>query len=290
MKTLNEQIDRIKSVMGLISEQGRIPGQIGDGRTKFENCRGIKAGSRRDRKAGTSDETEVTWTKRAQKEAERYLRKEEEAELKAFNKQTGLNLDKEYYTVLRDDSQKVNAYNNTKRYNLIFDESGKPFTKNMTQKIANDIESLFVDGSVWYFYWRDVFGNKTPSIMDIYNYVQNLGGKKAYINLVNSNYNVKDYRQKFYDAVELAENELKSKFPFQKPSGPTPFYIMWFEGKDKKFRYFNSYEEWNLSIQIMEEEGNRPTSGPETNGTNSVGSASFSMKPSQGTATPQLLK
>jgi len=152
-KKLDEQLERIKQVMGLIMEQGRIPGQIGDGRTKFENCRGIKAGSWRDRKAGSSDESGPSWSRRAQKQLEKQIRKEEEAELKNFNKQNGLNLDMEYYTVLKDDSEKVNSYNNTKRYDILFDESGKPFTKNMTQSKANDIERLFTDGggSVWYF-------------------------------------------------------------------------------------------------------------------------------------------
>ena len=285
-KNLNEQVDRIKSMMGLIMEQG----QIGDGGTKFKNCRGIRLRSKGDGEGVTGDEPGPKWSGRAQKQLERELRKEEEAELKGFNKQTGLNLDMEYYIVLRDDSQRIKSYNNTNRYNILFDESGKPFTKNMTQYIVNNILTLFDGGSVWYFYWRDIFGEKTPSIMDVYNYVQNIGGKKAYVDLVNSNYNVKEYRKRLYDSVDAAEEKLKNKFPFEKPSSATPFYIMWYEGKSPKFRYFNTYEEWNLSIEIIKQEGNTPTSGPQTNGMASEGSASFSIKPSQGVSTQQLLK
>jgi hypothetical protein len=182
-KNLNEQLERIKQVMGLINEQG----QIGDGKTKFENCRGIRAGSWRDRKSGSGVDSEISWTRRNQKELDKYIRNEEAAELKAFNKENGLNLDKDYYTVLKDDSEKIKSYNNTKRYDILFDESGKPFTKNMTQSKANDISTLFIGGSVWYFYWRDIFGPKTPSIMDLYKYIEGIGGKSKYMELVNSN-------------------------------------------------------------------------------------------------------
>lgn len=284
-KNLNEQVYRIKTMMGLITEQG----QIGDGRTKFENCRGIRAGSWRDKGAGLSDESAPTWSKRAQKQLEKQVRKEEEAELKNFNKQNGLNLDMEYYTVLKDDALKVKNYNATGYYNDFFDEKGKPFTKNMTQKIANDIETLFIGGSVWYFYWRDVFGGKSPKFMDLYNYIESIGGKSKYIELVNSNYNVKEYRERFDNSIEFAENELQSKFPFQKPSGKTPFYFIWDEGGIKKFRYFNTYEEWNVSLQIVKQEGNQ-TTGEETNGAASTGSASFSTQPKKGAATQQLFK
>jgi len=288
MKVRLTESELISLIRQTIKEQG----QIGDGRTKFENCRGIKAGSWRDRKAGSSDEPVVGWSRRAQKQLEKQIRKEEEVKLKNFNKENGLNLDMEYYTVLKDDSEKVNSYNNTKRYDILFDESGKPFTKNMTQSKANDIERLFTDGggSVWYFYWRDIFGSKTPSIMDLYKYIEGIGGKSKYIELVNSNYNVKKYREKFDDSIALAENELQSKFPFEKPSGKTPFYFIWYEGQIPKFRYFNTYEEFNLSIQIVQQEGNKTSSGPDTNGANTAGSASFSTKPSKGTAIQQLLK
>ena len=272
--------------MGLINEQG----QIGDGKTKFENCRGIRAGSWRDRKSGSGVDSEISWTRRNQKELDKYIRNEEAAELKAFNKENGLNLDKDYYTVLKDDSEKIKSYNNTKRYDILFDESGKPFTKNMTQSKANDISTLFIGGSVWYFYWRDIFGPKTPSIMDLYKYIEGIGGKSKYMELVNSNYNIEEYGKRYDDSVKLAENELQTKFPFEKPSGKTPFYFMWHEGQIPKFRYFNTYEEFNLSIEIVQQEGNKTSSGPDTNGANTVGSASFSVKPTKGVATQQLLK
>jgi hypothetical protein len=277
-------------LISLIRQTIKEQGQIGDGRTKFENCRGIKAGSWRDRKAGSSNKPAVGWSNKAQKRLEREIRGEDKAELKTFNKANGLNLDMEYYTILKDEALKIKNYNETNRYNILFDESGKPFTKNMTQSKANDISTLFIGGSVWYFYWRDIFGAKTPSIMDLYKYIEGIGGKSKYMELVNSNYNIEEYGKRYDDSVELAENELQRKFPFEKPSGKTPFYFMWYEGQIPKFRYFNTYEEFNLSIQIVQQEGNKTSSGPDTNGANTAGSASFSTKPSKGTAIQQLLK
>lgn len=284
-KNLNEQVYRIKTMMGLIKEQG----QIGDGRTKFENCRGIRLRSKGDEEGDATDEPGPGWSRRAQKQLEKQVRKEEEAELKNFNKQSGLNLDMEYYTVLKDDALRVKNFNATGYYNDIFDENGKPFTKNMTQKIVNNIQSLFSDMSIWYFYWRDIFGKKTPSFMDLYKYVESMGGKEKFKELVDANYNVGEYRTRLNDTVEAFETELKSRFPFEKPSGKTPFYFIWDEGGVKKFRYFNTYEEWNLSSQIVKQEGNQST-GQETNGAATAGSTSFSTQPKKGTATPLLFK
>jgi hypothetical protein len=285
MKVRLTESELISLIRQTIKEQG----QIGDGRTKFENCRGIKAGSWRDRKAGSSDEPVVGWSIRAQKQLEKQVKKEEEDELKNFNKQNGLNLDMEYYTVLKDDTLKVKNYNATNRYNILFDESGKPFTKNVTQKIVNIIQELVNSGSVWYFYWRDVFGDKTPSFMDLYNHIENMGGKEKYKQLVDTNYNIGVYKNRLNDVIEAFETDLKSRFPFEKPKTSTPFYFVWNEGNVQKFRYFNNYEEWNVSLAILKQEGNEPT-GEATDGFASKGSASFSTQPKKGVATPLLFK
>jgi hypothetical protein len=97
------------------------------------------------------------------------------------------------------------------------------------------------------------------------------------------------YKGKLADAVEAFEIELKSRFPFEKPKSSTPFYFIWNEGKTQKMRYFNNYEEWNVSLQILKQEGNDPT-GVSTNGNSSEGSASFSSQPKKGVATPLLFK
>jgi hypothetical protein len=286
--TLNEQLERIKQVMGLINEQDDIMSNFLNS-NNFRNCRGIRLRSKSDGEGDATDEPGPGWSRRAQKQLEKQMRKEEEAELKNFNKQNGLNLDMEYYTVLKDDALKVKNYNATNRYNVLFDESGKPFTKNVTQKIVNNIQELISSGSVWYFYWRDVFGSKTPTFMDLYKYVESIGGKEKYKQLVDANYNIGVYKTRLNDAVEAFETDLKSRFPFQKPTGKTPFYFVWNEGGVQKFRYFNTYEEWNISLQVLKQEGNEPT-GESTDGFASTGSASFSSQPKKGVATPLLFK
>jgi hypothetical protein len=288
MKTLNEQLDRIKSMMGLINEQDDVYNNFINS-NNFRNCRGIRLTSKSGEKGGSEGGEGVGWSRRAQKQLEKQMRKEEEAELKNFNKQNNLNLDMEYYTVLKDDTLKVKNYNATNRYNILFNEEGKPFTKNMTQKIVNDIQELFNAGSVWYFYWRDVFGGKTPSFMDLYKYIEGIGGKEKFKQLVDANYNIGEYKSRLISAVEAFETQLKSRFPFEKPTSATPFYFIWNEGKVRKIRYFNNYEEWNVSLQILKQEGNEPT-GESTNGNASEGSVSFSSQPKKGVATPLLFK
>jgi hypothetical protein len=288
MKTLNEQLGRMKSMMGLINEQDDVYNNFINS-NNFRNCRGIRLTSKSGEGGGSGEGEGAGWSRRAQKQLEKQMRKEEEAELKNFNKQNGLNLDMEYYTVLKDDTLKVKNYNATNRYNILFNEEGKPFTKNMTQKIVNDIQELFNAGSVWYFYWRDVFGSKTPSFMDLYKYIEGIGGKEKFKQLVDANYNIGEYKNRLISAVEAFETQLKSRFPFEKPTSATPFYFIWNEGKVRKIRYFNNYEEWNVSLQILKQEGNEPT-GESTNGNASEGSVSFSSQPKKGVATPLLFK
>jgi len=287
-KNLNEQLERIKQVMGLINEQDDIYNNFINS-NNFINCRGIRLTAGSGEGGGGSEGGEGRWSRRAQRKLEREIRKENEAELKNFNKENGLNLDMEYYTVLRDDTLGVKNFNATNRYDNLFDESGKPFTKNVTQIIVNIIEQMLNTGSSWYFYWRDVFGNKTPSFMDLYNHAESIGGKEKFKQLVDANYNNKVYRNRLIDNVNAFETELKSRFPFQRPKSATPFYFVWNENNLQKFRYFNTFEEWNISLQILKKEGNDPTS-ESSNWATTEASALFSSQPKRGTASPLLFK
>jgi hypothetical protein len=234
-KNLNEQVYRIKSMMGLIAEQDDVYTNFINS-NNFRNCRGIRLTANSGE--GGSGGEEGGWSRRAQRKLDREIRKENEAELNNFNKENGLKLDMEYYNILKDDTIKLKNWNSNSRREILFDESGKPFTKNVTQRIVNTIEEMFNGGDTWYFYWRDIFGSKTPSLMDLYNHIESIGGKEKYKQLVDANYNNKVYRQRLVDAVNAFETELKSRYPFQKPKGSTPFYFVWNEGNVQKYRFF----------------------------------------------------
>ena len=278
-KNLNEQVYRIKSMMGLIKEQGQDDSFM----SSLKNCRGISWVPTISSPTGGFDARVIN-------KIEKDMKKELESELKNFNKLNNSNLDIEYYTVLKDDQRKVNNWNDG-RYNDIFDENGKVFTKNLTQQMVNKIQvGILKPLSSWFLFWKEIFGDKTPSIKDLYNYIENIGGKEKLKELVDSDYNIDEYRNKLKESIDVFNNNLKQKFPFENPSGKTNFYIMWYENKLPKFRYFNTYEEWKLSTDAVKQEGNIPSSGPTWNENATEGSMVFSMKPTKGAATQQLFK
>ena len=125
--------------------------------------------------------------------------------------------------------------------------------------------------------------------MDIYKYLDDKGGKQKLDELAKSDFDSKSIKEKFVQTVEEFENKLKEKFPFEIPQGKTPFYFMWKEGNSDKIRYFNTYEEWKLSLEILKQEGNIDPTVDE-NKLSSYASARFAGKPNKGKATPLLFK
>ena len=112
---------------------------------------------------------------------------------------------------------------------------------------------------------------------------------QQYKGLSESGYNAKKYVGILSKNAEEANNLLKTKFPFENPTSKTPFYFVWNEGKGRGIRYFNTFEEWKLALEIAKTEGNSPLSSQE-NAAATAGEAQFSSKPTLGEATPQLFK
>lgn len=256
--------------------------------TTFRNCRGVKLGMGNmyadDMPSGIS-------SKEARK-IDRQTEKENRAEWKAFVKDNSLDkkgLDFDYYMAIKDNADRVRAFNMAGTYESVFDDAGKPFTKDTTQKVVNLVQSLFTDGAFWYLYWREVFGNKTPNKLDIYRNLESQGGKKKMEDLEKSNFDYKKYREMFTKAVEDFELELKKKFPFEVPKEKTKFLFVWGRTYPRQFRYFNTYEEWKLALEITKQEGNLTSSVQEDGGANEA-SADFPSKPIKGKATPALFK
>jgi hypothetical protein len=253
----------------------------------FKNCRGITLTMKED---GDSDSGGIS--DRERRKIERQITKDNKDEWKNFIKDNGLDskkMDFNYYMDIKDYADRVRSFNLGGNYTQIFGDDGKSFTKDMTQKIVNDVQALFGDKSYWFLYWRGIFGDKTPKIMDIYKYLDDKVGKQKLDELAKSDFDSKSIKEKFVQTVEEFENKLKEKFPFEIPQGKTPFYFMWKEGNSDKIRYFNTYEEWKLSLEIIKQEGNIDPTVDE-NKLSSYASARFSGKPNKGKATPLLFK
>jgi hypothetical protein len=281
--TESELISLIKKAINEQEDGGLMASFIRD--NKPRNCRGVRM--RIPGEGGGGYYEGPGWSARAERKAAREEEREEKKELKQFNTDNGINIDLEYYRILKDDRLKIKGYNESNNYDKIFNEDGKPFTSNTTQKVVNIIEGLFKNLSSWYFYWRDVYGPKNPSVMDLYRHIESMGGKEAYKKLVDKNYNVDEYRKRLAELVEKYNDNLSNSFPFVKPSSKTPYYFVWNEGKVQKARYFNTYEEWKLALELAKKEGNKPLSVME-DGAASSGEVLFSSKPTLGTFTPQL--
>jgi hypothetical protein len=284
--TESELISLIKKVINEQEDGGLMASFIRD--NKPRNCRGVRmklSGYGGDGGGGFEG---PGWSARAERKAAREEEREEKKELKQFNADNGINIDLEYYRILKDDRLKINNWNGNSYYQKVFNEEGKPFTPNTTQKVVNIIEGLFKDSATWYFYWKDLFGPKNPTVMDLYRHIESIGGKEGYKKLVDTGYNADVYRKRLEELVEKYNDNLSNNFPFPKPSSKTPYYFVWNEGKVQKARYFNTYEEWKYALELAKKEGNKPTSDKEDGAANS-GEALFSSKPTLGTFTPQLV-
>ena len=276
MKTLNEQIGRIKSMMGLIMEDDSLLTNFYNQGGGFFNCRGIRLTLTKDK-----IKSQKQYVDKDTEKLDKKYRKEDEKEFENIKKQNNLNIDYELYTILKDDALKVKNINSNNTYNQCFDENGKPFTKNLTQIIAFNIQTL-LKNSQYYLYWRNIFGNKTPSFMDLYNYVQkDLGGNENFMKVVNNNYNVDIFIEKFNQSLKVLDDKLESMFPFSNPEKQTAFYIIWYDDKKlPKFRYFNIYEEWKFAINKLKELGVKFINENE-NGSFTSGSAQSLIDPTK---------
>lgn len=219
MKTLNEQLDRIKSVMGLIKEQDdTYTNFISQG---FFNCRGIKLRIYNDSDSygggggGGSEKTISNWedlTTPINKDSVKQSYKE-------FLKQNPniKNVDFKYFTALQREADRVSRFNQRKTdfvktsNESMYLSDGKTFNGNMKDVTAYSVDQILRSGDSWFFYWRKLFGNTNPSIMDVYNHIESIGGKSEYEKLTNRGYDGYKINQDLMNAIANAELEKQKK-------------------------------------------------------------------------------
>jgi len=252
---------------------------------KFRNCRGVAL-----KLLGVDSGTggtikvrdnwdEITNTKYNSELKEYY---------KDFVKSSGIKIDFEYYLGLRHFHTGLKNNNGSGNYEYMFNDEGKPFTSEVTQRVVNRIEELLVQGYSWFFYLRDVYGKKTPNMVEFYQYIESVGGKDGLKKMVDNGFSANVYKDKLSKNVESYNVKLIGMFPFKKPAGQTEFYIAWEENGVQKVRYFNTFEEWKFSVEALKVDGNTYNSTNE-NALATEGSALYSNKPT-GESAEKLLK
>ena len=124
-------------------------------------------------------------------------------------------IDEKYFNALFRDSDRMKTKNDNKTDYVkstnesMFLSDGKTFNGAMKDGTAYAIDQMLrgIDG--FYFYWRNIFGNKNPSIIDIFNHIESIGGKNAYEKLANSGYNANQTRINMMNSI--AKNELQNQ-------------------------------------------------------------------------------
>lgn len=249
--TESELITLIKQI---IKEDGLLGKFYSE--NNFRNCRGVRL------TLGASNiGSEGGMSRRQERINQRQIDKENKKEWNNFlttNNISNSDLDFNYYLDLKNEMEMYNG-KNYGYYDKIFNTEGKPFTDDMKQSNVNLIEKLMdtEENDFWFFYYKEIFGNKKPlTILDIYNHLKELGGKKYFEELTDKNYNFKKYKDILSQKVDVYNDNLKKQFPFTRPKEKTPFVMIWFYDKQQGVRYFNSYEELVLASEVAKTEGN----------------------------------
>jgi len=214
MKTLNEQLDRMKSIMGLINEQDDTYANfISQG---FFNCRGIRLKIHNDSGGSGGSDGRVPKDKT---EWEDITTKTDLTpsykDFKRQNPELVKKIDESYFNALFRDSDRMKTKNNNKiNYVTSTNESmflsdGKTFNGAMKDGTAYAVDQILRSNDGFYFYWRNIFGDKNPTIIDLFNHIESIGGKLAYEKLANSGYNASQTRINMMN--EIAKNELQKQ-------------------------------------------------------------------------------
>ena len=214
MKIRLTESELIGLIRQIITEQDDIYNNfISQG---FFNCRGIRLKIHGDDGGASSggkvvkDKTEwedIKTVTSDSKDSYNTFRKE--------NPEIARKIDKEYFAALFRDADRMRTFNNNKKdivqsaKESMFLPDGKTFNGAMKDVTAYSIDQMLRSGEGWFFYWRNLFGTKTPTILDIYNHIESIGGKTAYEKLANSGYNASQSRINMMN--EIAKNELEKQ-------------------------------------------------------------------------------
>jgi len=218
MKTLNEQIDRIKSVMGLIMEQDDVYSNfLSQG---FFNCRGIKLRIHGDDSygggGGGGSQKQISNWEDLITPFDKGTVKQMYKEFTVQNPQIK-NVDFKYFTALQREADRIARFNERRAdfvktsNESMFLSDGKTFNGNMKDVTAYSIDQMLRSGDSWFFYWKKLFGNTNPTILDIYKHIESIGGKSEYEKLSNRGYDGYKTNIDLMNAIAKAELEKQKK-------------------------------------------------------------------------------
>lgn len=244
----------------------------------FRNCRGIALKIFGGEDASVDEKPRTDWEQIT----------EDSYGYKEFKKENPeMKINEDYFAVLR---HYWLVLKNTTGYDYVFNQEGKPWTPIMTQRNVNTIEGMIKNREGDFIWLRDNFGNKKPTMQELYTFFQSIGGLKKIKEMIETiGFNTKEYLNRFKEIAEAYNQNLMKSFPFPAPTEKTNFYIIWNDetGTKNKYRFFNTFEEFKASVDaIRKVDGIAPREYRE-DGLPSSGSAVYGGTP-KGTASSAL--
>jgi hypothetical protein len=236
----------------------------------FRNCRGIALKIFGGEDAVVDEKPRTDWQQIT----------EDSYGYKDFRKENPeLKIDEKYFAVLRHYFLQLK---NTTSYDFVFNQEGKPWTPIMTQKNVNTIEGMIKNKMGDFIWLRDNFGNKKPTIQELYNFFQSIGGLKKIKEMIETTgFNTKEYLERFKKLADQYNENLMKNFPFPSPTEKTNFYIAWTDetGAKNKYRFFNTFEEFKASVDAIRKVDGIPPREYKEDGLPSSGGAVYGGAP-----------
>lgn len=280
---------QLKSVLKVIKEDNLLGKFYGE--NSFENCIGVRLllGAN---VLGSSSEL----SRKERRQLRKQTRKENKANYENFLSSNNLSsneINMDYFLDLKEEKETYDGMSGSSPE--IYDENGKPFTKNTTQDIVNIIENKLKDPSgKKVFFWKNIFGNEKPQVIDFYNYFKENGGESGFDKLIESVYYSKNIYDILQKNVDDYNKQLRQKWPFVKPKGTTRFALIYYDKDNfgrsiQKIRYFNNYEEFAIATEVAKNVDKNQVKMGTTNPGGAYGEATIINKPI-GEKTLQLFK
>lgn len=292
MKIRLRESELVSMIRQIIKEDNLLNKFYGE--NSFENCRGIRLVLGPDVLGSSSG-----LTRKERRQLRKQTKKENKANYQNFlstNNLTSNDIDMDYFLDLKEEKETVIGMFDSNPE--IYDENGKPFTKNMTQRVVNTVELLLKDPSgsgKKILFWKNVFGNKKPEVIDFYNYFKENGGEEGFDKLIESVYSSKNIYEILQKNVDEFNNQLRQQWPFVKPDKDNKsFALIWYDKDNfgrsvQKVRYFNNYEEFAVAVEVAKNVDKNQVKMGTTNPGGFSGEATIVNKPI-GEKTLQLFK
>jgi hypothetical protein len=207
MKTLNEQIGRIKFMMGLINEQQEYEDFVGA--NKFINCVGSRLRVKRDSGGSGGGEIDksqtVSWWENMTNPEMNQMSEEGKKEAEKFH-QIYTNDDYlKFFTALNRESIRFNNFNTTGNYDKYFSTDGKQMgtpkyegaKAELMQNAWRNSVCYVINSDPWMFYYRAVLGKRTDTTY------------QDFFNLFKTSDVMKKVVESFYDRKRFVEQANK---------------------------------------------------------------------------------